>query len=303
MRRHIPSLTMLLSFEAAARYGSLARAADELSLSPSAVSRSLQGLEEFLGFDLFTRSRQRLALNEAGRSYARAVSELLEKLETETAMLVARSQSDPVLQLAIYPTFGSRWLMPRLPDFTGLNEDLKLNFTTGVTPFNVHSGDIDIAIQHGQGNWPNSFAVKLWEETLSAVVSPDALQNPVGRPSDIYGHLLLTLRTRTTDWEKWFAQQNLSPPEGRVGPVFETFGLLIGAVRAGLGVAVVPSLYVQDDIRDGRLIEGFGPPVSSNAAFYAVCDDSRSKEPKIKRFMSWIAAVSEARCSPSVTQD
>lgn len=282
---------MLLSFEAAARFESVTRAADELALSHSAVSRSIQSLEEFLGFELFIRSRQRLTLNEAGRSYFDVVSHLLQQLESETANLIARSQSDPVLKLAIYPTFGSRWLMPRLPGFSEANADVKLSFTTGVTPFSVHSGEIDIAIQHGKGDWPHTHSVKLWDETLSAIAAPDMLDRTAGAPGDIYGHLLLTLRTRTSDWERWFLQHGLTWPEGRTGPVFETFGLLIGAVRAGLGVAVVPSLYIEDDIHSGRLVEAFGPRVSSNAAFYAVCDEARANEPKIKRFMDWMDAT------------
>lgn len=291
MRRHIPTLSMLLSFEAAARFGSFARAAEEISLSQSAISRSILSLEDFLGVDLFVRNRQRVSLTEPGRAYAAVVSDLLDRLEAETALVVSRGQEEPTLRLATYPTFGSRWLMPRLTDFAARHPDIELSFSTGVTPFSVHSGELDVAIQHGSGDWPDRLSVKICDETLIVIAAPSLLDVSSSQPEDIRSHLLLALKTRPRDWSTWFADRGLTAPAGHTGPVFETFGLMIGAARAGLGVALVPSLYVDEELKAGRLVAAFGEPARSRNAFYAVCDAGRADEDKIRRFMDWVVTA------------
>ncbi len=294
MRRHVPTLSMLLSFEAAARFGSFARAAEEIALSQSAISRSILSLEGFLGVDLFVRNKQRVTLTEPGRAYAAIVSDLLDQLEAETAIVVSRGQEDPTLRLATYPTFGSRWLMPRLTDFTARHPDIELSFSTGVTPFSVHSGELDVAIQHGNGDWADTVSKKICDETLIAVGAPSLLGDGGSRPEDIRSHLLLSLKTRPRDWSAWFTGQGLEPPAGHTGPVFETFGLMIGAARAGLGIALVPSLYVEEELKARRLAAAFGEPAPSRNAFYAVCDARRAHEEKIRRFMDWVASAHAA---------
>jgi DNA-binding transcriptional LysR family regulator len=281
---------MLESFEAAARSNSFARAAEELLLSQSAVSRSILGLEDLLGVKLFERSKQRVVLTEPGRIYATVVSELLERLEAETALVIARGQADPTLRLATYPTFGSRWLMQRLPDFAIRHPDIELNFSTGVTPFNVHSGELDVAIQHGRGEWQDTLSIKLIDEHLIAVAAPTLLEGKGLRPEDIQANSLLTLNTRPHDWSTWFASHGLNQPTGHMGPAFQTFGLMIGAARAGVGVALVPGLYVEEELRAKRLIAAFGSAIPSQNAFYAVCDARRVSEDKISKFMAWVAS-------------
>ncbi len=285
---------MLLSFEAAARLGSFARAATELSLTSSAVSRSIQSLEDFLGVTLFERHRQRVYLNENGQTYLKAVTKILEHLESETALTIARAQRDPALKLATFPTFGSRWLMPRLPEFAQTHPDVVLDLTTtGVMPFDVHSGEIDVAIQYGQDFWQNTYTVKLWDERLIAIAPPSLDMPTPPDPSWIARQRLLTLKTRPDDWAIWFEHREIAPPEGHTGPIFETFSMLIGAVRAGLGVALVPELYVRDELTAGSLVPASGPAVISGLAFYAVCDQMRREERNIARFMSWLGRVAE----------
>jgi len=294
MRRHIPTTSMLLCFEAAARFGSFARAANELSLTSSAVSRSIQTLEDFLGLPLFERQRQRVFLNEAGQGYLKSVTEVLEQLEADTALTIARAQRDPALKLATFPTFGSRWLMPRLPDFAQAHPDVVLDLTTtGVIPFDVHTGEIDVAIQYGQNLWRNTHTVKLWEERLIAIVPPGLDMPDRPEPAWIASQRLLSLKTRPQDWAIWFEHRKAPAPEGHTGPIFETFGMLIGAVRAGLGVALVPELYVKDELTSGSLVPASGPAVTSGLAFYAVCDRARKNEPSIAVFLDWLHSCAD----------
>lgn len=283
---------MLLCFEAAAHFGSFAKAADELSLTSSAVSRSVQSLEDFLGVKLFKRERQRVFLNDIGQNYLKSVSELLEKLEIETALAIARSSKHPVIKLATFPTFGSRWLIPRLPDFSQKHPEIVLDFTTGVTSFDVRSGHIDVAIQYATDRRPNTYSVKLWDESLVAITHPD-----FGRPEEtdrswISRQRLLFLRTRTNDWDIWFRHQDQDLPKGQVGPVFETFSMMIGAVRAGLGIALVPHIYVQEELAKGSLVAPYPQAVKSGAAFYAFCDENRREETNIRILMGWLQSIS-----------
>lgn len=293
MRRHIPTTSMLLCFEAAARFGNFSRAAKELSLSNSAISRSIQNLEDFLGMTLFVREKQRVYLNDDGQAYLASITELLERLENETARAIARATVDPVLKLGTYPTFGSRWLIPRLPSFTLQHPEVLLTFTTGVAHFDVHSHVIDVAVQHGNGNWSNSHAVNLWDERLIAVISAGKDRDLSRHPEDISKNLLLSLRTRAQDWEIWFSHHGQSMSERHPGPVFETYGMLIGAVRAGLGVALVPEIYVQEELSSGGLVAAYGPSVPSGAAFYAVCDVKRKDETSIRIFMDWVELLAQ----------
>tara|TARA_R100001086_G_scaffold248756_2_gene186466 strand:+ start:1798 stop:2655 length:858 start_codon:yes stop_codon:yes gene_type:complete len=284
---------MLLCFEAAARVGSFAKAAEQLSLTSSAVSRSIQSLEEFLGVKLFERERQRVLLNDIGKGYLKSVSELLEKLEVETALTIARSREDPVLKLATFPTFGSRWLMPRLQEFTRKYPDIVLDFTTGVKAFDVHSGSIDVAIQYATDLQPNTYSVKLWDESLIAIMPPDFRAPEEEDLSWIAKQRLLFLRTRNDDWAIWFRHLNQEVPKGQVGPVFETFSMLIGAVRAGLGIALVPHIYVQEELNGGSLVAPYPRSVKSGAAFYAFCDEKRREEPNIQILMEWLHSISD----------
>ncbi|HSV35051.1 MAG TPA: LysR substrate-binding domain-containing protein, partial [Ramlibacter sp.] len=172
MRRKIPSTGALSAFEAAARHTSFTEAAHELALTQSAVCRQIAGLEGFLGVKLFRRSRRGVVLSEAGAAYYRQVAKRLDEVERDTLDLMARQGRGGTLELAVVPTFGTRWLLPRLPDFARLHPDITLNLSGRTRPFLFDDTELDAAIYTGDGNWPGAVATHLMPESMVPVCSP-----------------------------------------------------------------------------------------------------------------------------------
>jgi len=149
MRRKIPSIEALIAFEAAARYQSFTRAADELALTQSAVSRQIAAMEEYLGVPLFNRVKQRLALTELGQIYAAQIRDHLLRLERDTLAIMSHQGTGGILELAVTPTFATRWLIPRLPGFYAKHDAIVLNLTTRAEPFLFTDTPFDAAIHFG----------------------------------------------------------------------------------------------------------------------------------------------------------
>lgn len=162
MRRKIPSIDALIAFEAAARHLSFTRTAEELSLTQSAVGRQVASLEEYLGTPLFNRFKRRISLTEAGEIYAKRVRENLERLERDTLAAMAHRNAGGILELAVIPTFATRWLIPRLPEFYAAHEDIVVNLTTRTAPFLFKDTPFDAAMHFGDPVWPGSVAKYLF---------------------------------------------------------------------------------------------------------------------------------------------
>ena len=170
LRRVMPSLTALEFFDAAVRCMSFTRAATDLNVTQSAVSRQIRALEDYLGQPLFHRVKQRLVLQpKPGRTYAVAVRDLLNKAEATTVQVMAYNGKGGVLTVALLPTFGSRWLVPKLGDFIARYGDIQLNLVTQVKPFDFSGSGIDAAIHFGDGVWPGAVCHRLLGEVIIPV--------------------------------------------------------------------------------------------------------------------------------------
>ncbi|MCJ9427831.1 LysR substrate-binding domain-containing protein [Kordiimonas marina] len=290
MKRRIPPLTALECFDAVMRHGQVTRAADELNLTQSAVSRQIGNLEAYVGTALFRRERKRLIATEAAVQYAAALTLLLSQMEAETLRLMAGGTDDKVLTLGLLPTFGSRWLIPRLGGFTQGNPDIQLNIVTGLGPFNFTADGTDVAVQYGSGTWPGVTAHRIMGEEVVAVIAPDLYAD--GTPLSSYDRLHMT--TRPTAWATWADANGLEGAVPVGGPKFENFNMMIEAVRSGLGVAVLPLLYIADDLKTGRLIAPFGAPAISEQAYYLVYPDTQAASRKIALFRDWILGTANA---------
>jgi len=284
MKRRIPPLTALECFDAVMRHGQVTRAADELNLTQSAVSRQIGNLEAYVGTPLFRRERKRLIATEAAEQYAAALTPLLSQVEAETLRLMAGGTDDKVLTVGLLPTFGSRWLIPRLGGFTQANPDIQLNIITGLGPFNFSADGTDLAVQYGSGTWPGVTAHQIMGEEIVAVISPDLYRE--GTPLSAYDRLHMT--TRPTAWATWLAANGLEDQTRLGGPKFENFNMMIEGVRSGLGVAVLPLLYIADDLKAGRLIAPFGAPAVSEQAYYLVYPAATAASRKIALFRDWL---------------
>ncbi|TNE63872.1 MAG: LysR family transcriptional regulator [Alphaproteobacteria bacterium] len=290
MKRRIPSFTALACFEAVMRHGQVTRAADELNLTQSAVSRQIGNLEATVRVPLFRRERKRLVPTEAARQYAAALTPLLDQIEAETLRLITWGGDDKILTLGLLPTFGSRWLIPRLGGFTQDHPDIQLNIVTGLGPFNFAADGTDLAVQYGDGRWPGVAAHRIMGEEIVAVISPEHYRD--GAPITAFDRLHMT--TRPTAWATWLAASGCDAPDVAPGPKFENFNMMIEAVRSGLGVAVLPLMYVAADLASGRLLAPFGGAATSRQAYYLVYPEAKAGSRKIILFRDWLLATADA---------
>jgi DNA-binding transcriptional LysR family regulator len=300
MRHGIPNLGALQAFEATARLGSFSRAAEELSLTHSAVYRQVTGLEERLGVLLFTRVRRRVVLTDAGAEYAGRVRHHLDQLEKDTFGLVARARLGNSLNLAVLPTIATTWLIPRLPDFSARHPGIVLNLSVQTLPFQFSDHPYDAAIYHATQAWPHTRGIKLFEEhSLVPVCSAEVAGRVAGRIPDLATVPHLHLASRPDAWRQWYREQGLDyPPSAGAGPRYELFTMTLAAVCAGLGVALMPRLFVQEALDAGDLrvpVEG-GLPVDEAYYFGHPADSAPS--PALQAFETWLAAAAAGRQQP-----
>ncbi|NVJ91736.1 MAG: transcriptional regulator GcvA [Methylocystaceae bacterium] len=289
MRRYLPTFTALQCFEASARHLNFTYAAKELNLTQSAVSHQVRNLETFLGVEMFKRVGKRLMLTPQGEGYAKDVAQNMDALEASTLSVMTRSQPANILNLGTLPTFGSHWLIPKLADFAKKHPEIQLNLETGTEAFDVHHSNLDLAIQFGNGVWPDTVAHKIVEESTVAVCTPALLDEVTDlEPQDVQSFPLLRLKSRSSAWLDWMQAQGITPAGFISGPCFEQFDMLIRAARAGLGVAVLPTIFVEDELESGELITPFGGPVVSSNAYYLVYSQHKSGDDNIKAFRDWV---------------
>lgn len=283
MKRQLPSITALECFETVIRHGLVTRAAEELNLTQSAVSRQIGNLEAFTRQQLFKRERKRLMPTDAARQFAQTITPLLNTLEKETMRLMSWGAEDRILMLGLLPTFGSRWLIPKLGGFTEKHADIQLNIVTGLTFDDFATADVDVAVLYGDGDCPGFTSYRLLDEEIIPVIAPNHFES-----DDVYSYEHLQMATRPTAWSDWMGEQGESDTSPLLGPKFENFTMMIEAVRSGLGVAVLPLMFVEADIKEGRLLAPFGPSVTSRDGYYLACAEHLADSPKVTAFRDWL---------------
>ena len=290
--RKLPFLNGIRAFEAAARSGSFARAADELHVTPAAISRMVHLLEDRLGLPLFERKANRLVATEAGRVYQAGLTQLFDTLANLTAQVTAMAGSR-VLTIGVGPTFVVRWLIPRLADFQKVEPDTEVRFATGgaTIPFN---DDWTCGIRLGNGDWPGFAAERLFAADLTPICSP-AMAKRLKSPEDLRGATLLRVAHASDDWPRWLKAAGLSKIRAK-GPEFEYYGQALQAAADGVGVAMGITPYLDDDLRTRRLIAPFAQAVPKGAQWYLVYRDFRKDEAAFVAFRAWImrAAIGRA---------
>lgn len=293
-RRFLPSISSLRALEALDRLGSASAVAEELSLTQSAISRQLQALEQQMGCEMISRDRKRLSLTPAAQEYALEIREALNRI----AQASLRLQAAPLagtMNLAILPTFGMRWLMPRLPEFARLHPDVTINMSTQLVPFNFSTEAFDAAIHFGTADWPGTQNLLLKHEQILPVCAPSLLDGrKVTGPADILSLPLLHIQTRPRAWSDWFETQQISAkPEDLTGTIYDQFATITQAALHGLGVALMPDYLVEQDIATGRLIALHPEPVEARGAYYLVWPEARANAPALVRFRDWLATKAQ----------
>jgi LysR family glycine cleavage system transcriptional activator len=286
-RRLLPSTSALAAFEAVSRLGSFTAAAQELDLTQGAVSRQIGLLEAQFGRRLFDRDSRNVRLSAAGEIYADVVRAALGQLRDGALALMSNRHSG-MLNLAILPTFGTRWLMPLIPDFVEHNPEITINFVTRVGRFDFARERLDAAIHYGLPDWPDADSTLLVQETVAPFASPGFLSGrTIASPADLGRLPLLHMATRPGAWTEWFEHQGLSAPTGP-GMQFEQFGTAAQACMAGLGVALLPQLLVTGEVQRGQLVPAPGEPMQSRSAYYLVIPHDKRGHPPVASFRDWL---------------
>ena len=288
-RKFLPPMSELCAFEAAARHESFTAAAGELNLTQSAVSRQIRSLESLLGAELFTRERQKVSLTLAGQAYAAEVRTALQRISMATLGFQANPQGG-TLNIAILPTFGTRWLAPRLPSFMAANPGVTINLTTRLAPFDFQTDSVDAAVHFGQPDWQGAELDFLMHETVVPACSPGLMAaHQFQAPADLAIAPLLHLMSRPDAWSRWFAA--MAVPSGRLpGMLVDQFAMAAQAAMAGLGVALLPTFLIEAELARGDLVQAIDAPMQSAERYYLACPPSRATYPPLVAFRQWIRA-------------
>lgn len=284
-RRFLPSISSLLALEAVDRLGSASAAADELSLTQSAVSRQLKAMETQLGVTLIKRSQMRLSLTPSAQSYVQTARTSLQDL-AQAALQLTANPAGGSLHLSILPAFGMHWLAPRLGDFARTHPEVTVNLGTRIKPFDFRHEPFDAAIHFGQRNWTGMEYLKIMREEVIPVCAPQ-LADEITTLSELRNAPLLHLDTRPEAWENWFASQN-APVTGLHGMLFDQFATMIQATIHGLGISLLPSYLIQEDLRAERLVNAWDGPRISLGDYFLVWPADRAMSEPLKSFRNWV---------------
>lgn len=301
MRRKIPSNSALMAFEAAARHGSFARASDELSLTEGAISRQIGRLEAFLGVQLFERVGNRVRLLPNGQRYAAQVRELLDQLERDSLCMMGQRRDGASLEIAILPTFATRWLIARLKRFHERHPHITVHLAERMEPFVFAGSGFDAAIHFEHPAWTGMRTHRLLHEVLIPVCHP-ALLDPCKEVPSLDALPRLQRRQNPDAWQRYAQEAGITLSNPAIGARYDLHAMLIEAALAGLGVALVPRLYVEAELADGRLIAPWPEGISIAKTFCLVMPEPISlSEAPIQAFAKWI--LEEARGASQSTED
>lgn len=281
-------MNLLLAFDAVMRHGAVTAAADELGLTQSTVSRLVMSLEAQLGQPLFTRNRKRLVPTMAAIAYQREVARAL-GIVLHASMKVVANPEGGALSLAVLPTFATRWLGPRLSDFLEGHPGISFNMSTRFGRFDFDADVFDAAISFGDKSWPATEAMKLFDEKITACVSPKIARDYcLETPEDLLKLPMLSLQSRPTAWEDWFIGQG-SAPLKTSGMMMDQFSMMIQAAISGLGVALLPDYLAEVEIAEGRLVPFLKPAVPMRGAYWLLWPENKSDYLPLIAFREWIA--------------
>lgn len=298
-RRLYPSIASLCAFEAVARKGSFTAAALELSLTQGAISRQVNALEEQLKCRLLVRTTRSLTLTQIGRKYLSNIEPALSKIRNASLDAMTDSQKR-IATIALLPTFGSRWLMPRMPGFLQEHPDVTLRFTTKIGRFDFHTEAIDGAIYHGPKDWPEADLSLLMTEDIIPVASRDFLRTtPINTLRDFLSVPKLLMQSRPHDWQDWQEAHDMdNDPSSDLD--FEHFSMVTQACMAGLGIALMPKFLIAPELAQGGLV-AIGNSIQSRGAYYFATPKGTEPNAVTREFRDWI--VAQARNLPDLERD
>lgn len=293
MARQLPPLNALRAFEAAGRHLSFTKAADELNVTPGAISHQIKTLEESLNTPLFHRLTRALRLTDAGKAALPTISQGLDKLAQGVEQMHAHCESG-VLTISVSPSFGAIWLVPRLENFRREHPEIEIRMDGTERLADLQHDNIDVALRYGPGGYSGVRVDHLFGQVNTPVCSPVLLagENPLNRPRDLRHHTLLHVDWKEAEasWRMWLLAADLHHIDPTRGPLFNMEAMAVQAALDGQGVALVGKKLVEDHLASGRLICPFDENLSKPLAFsyYLLSALDSVGQPKIEAFRNWL---------------
>lgn len=306
--RRLPPLNALKAFEAAGRHLSFTRAADELHVTPAAVSQQVRHLEDQLGVPLFRRLTRALMLTDAGQAALPMLTAGLDELQRGVDRISAEERGG-VLTVSSAPSFAAKWLVHRMPRFQEKHPDIRIRMDATLELVDFNADSVDIAVRFGLGKYPGMRTDRLTHENISPFCAPELMEGPhaLRDYNDLRDHTLIHVDWGSQDlaqpdWGMWLATAGADQVDATRGPVFTTEILAVAAAIDGHGVALVNEGIVGDDVAAGRLVKPFDLTIHTEFGFFVVCPEQTADLHKNAAFREWVLAESVNERRPEVLQ-
>ena len=297
MADRLPPLNSLRAFEATARHLSFSKAAEELYVTPSALSYQVRQLEDHLGQPLFVRLNRAIALTEAGEKLypgihtgLLAMAEAVSNLKNQTP--------DDVLIVSTGPAFAAKWLAPRMYRFIEENPDIELQLSANLKVVNFSTDEVDAAIRFGYGDYEGLHVAPIFDETVIPMCAPELIERGLKSPSDLAKFTLLhddSMKSldQSPGWPEWLRRAGATEVDGTRGIRFNYADHCINAAVEGAGVVLGRNSFASQELKSGRLVTPFDIELPSSAAFWFVCRENEVEKHKIKVFRDWLFREAE----------
>jgi LysR family glycine cleavage system transcriptional activator len=300
--RFVPGTRALRTLAAAGKHLNFTRAADELGLTPAAVSHQIKEIEDQLGVTLFTRTSRSIRLTEAGSALVDASVDALDVLNRAVSRARKLSRGTALLKVTLDAQFASKWLMRRIDGFRKLHADIELRFDISYEVRDFDLDDVDVAIRFGMGKYPGLRADRLFDNMIIPVCSPRLLASgpPLKVPRDLFHHTLVHIEwsqqgVTWPNWRMWMAAAGVDDFDDSRSVVFTTSSDAVQAAIDGSAVALADFAMVANDLSEGRLVRPFdlGIRVSREFAYFLVYPKNAADDPRIVAFRAWILDEAE----------
>ena len=302
MGRRVPPFAAIRAFEAAARHGTLQAAADELGVSPSAVSHQIKSLEDFLGAKVFVRRNNKLSLTDLGTSYQQDLRQALDLIEIATAR-AAQRQKGGRITVNLFFSLAELWLVPLLGSFHEAHPDIEVKLVTQPEDVSLSGSDIDVAIRYASRESVEQGCEFLFEEDILPVCSPGFLvaMGPMTSPADLTMRRLIISSLEPSEWSIWAGANGVSLGEVTSWLELDQRTFVMQAARKGLGVAMARRPYADTDLEEGTLIAPFPKSVKTGFAYYLVVPERSRNLPRVKAFSKWLLEHCQVEMSANLS--
>jgi LysR family glycine cleavage system transcriptional activator len=294
MRRRLPPLNSLRAFEAVARHLSVTKAADELAVTPAAVSHQIKSIEDHLGLELFQRAKGVLLLTDAGQAILPGIRNGFDNFAAAIEQIDNLGDSG-VLTISVAPSFAAKWLLPRLERFQEKHPEIDVRVGASMALTNFHTDGVDLAIRYGAGKYADFRCDRLLAEAVFPVCSPKLLNGPHKLDSlEALKHQTLLHDDSPDDdpscptWAMWLKAAGARDIDGARGPKFNQSSLVVEAAVLGRGVALAKASLAAADLAEGRLVKPFGTAVPVDFAYHLVCPEAKLALRKVALFAEWL---------------